>query len=88
MTCLLSLRIFGYPAVTQANDTRRMFQQPLVVGRKDEGQAEAAIQIAHQVDQLRGVVSVQVRSGLVGEHQSGAMNNGSRHRDTLAFASR
>jgi hypothetical protein len=88
MTYLLALRIFDYPAVTQANDTRRMFQQSLVVGRKNEGQPKAAIQITHQIDQLRGVVRVQIRSGLVGQHQRGAMNDGSRHRDTLALAAR
>jgi hypothetical protein len=50
MAYLLPLRIFGYAAVTQTNDARRVFQQPLVVRRKDEGEAEAAIQIAHQID--------------------------------------
>jgi hypothetical protein len=88
MTYLLSLRIFGYLAVTQTHDTRCMFQQPLVVRREDEGKAEAAIQITHQIDQLRRIVRVQVRSRLVGQHQRGTMNNRSRHRDTLAFAAR
>ena len=46
----------------------------------------AAIQVAHQVDQLRGVARVEVGSGLVGEHQRGPMHDGAGDGDALALA--
>src|SRR5690349_13199767 len=41
--------------VRQPDDPRRMLQQPLIVRGKNEGETEAAIQLAHQVDQLRRI---------------------------------
>jgi hypothetical protein len=63
-----------------------MFQQPLVVSRKDEGDTEAAIQFAHEVDQLRGVVRIEVGGGLISENQSGTMDDGSGDRNALALS--
>src|SRR5215472_728622 len=52
-------------SVDEPDDAGCVFQQPLVVGGEDESKAETAIQVAHQVDQLRGVARVKVRGGLV-----------------------
>src|ERR1700751_44866 len=48
-----SLRLFGIgvfddAAVGEAHDARSVLEQALVVGREDEGEAEAAVQVAHE----------------------------------------
>src|SRR6266700_4248 len=73
-------------SVAEANDARCVLQQSLVVRGEDESETEAAIQVAHQVDKLRGILRVEIRSGLVGKNQCGAMNDGTRHGHALAFA--
>src|SRR6202030_158083 len=50
-----SLKIGSDPSVGQAHNARRVFEQALIVRGKDESESDAAIQVAHQVDQLRGV---------------------------------
>ena len=73
-------------SVGEAHDARRVLQQALVVRGEDEGQAEAAIEVAHQVDELRGIVGVEVGSGFVGQHQRWTMHDGARHGYALALA--
>jgi hypothetical protein len=46
----------------------------------------AAIEVVHQVDELRGVVRVQVGGGLVGQHQRGPMDDGAGNRYALTLA--
>src|ERR1700750_2779165 len=74
--------------VGEPHDAGRVLQQPLIVGGKEEGETEAAIEVAHQVDQLRRVTRVQVGGWLVGQHQRGTMHDGARHGHALAFATR
>ena len=73
-------------SVGEADDARGVFQQALVVGGEDEGEAEAAVEVAHQVDELGGVARVEVGGGLVGEHQGGTMDDGAGDGYALAFA--
>ena len=47
---LLRLRYHDNLSVAQANDAGGVLEQALVVRGEDEGEAEAAIQVAHQVD--------------------------------------
>src|SRR6266702_3384872 len=75
-------------SVGKPDDARRVFEQPLVVRGEDERQSQALVQIAHQVDELRGVVRVEIRGGLIGQHQRRTMHNGARHGDSLPLASR
>ena len=63
-----------------------MFEQALIVRGEDEGETEAAIEVAHQVDELGGIARVEIGGGLVGEDERGAMNDGARDGDALAFA--
>jgi hypothetical protein len=53
-------------SVAKPNNARGVFKQPLVMSGENEGEPEAAIQVAHQVNQQRGVMSVEVGSWLVG----------------------
>ncbi len=73
-------------SIGQAHDAVRVFQQPLVVRGKDKGKTEAAVEVVHQVNELRRVARVEVGRGFVGQHKSGPMNDGARHGHTLAFA--
>ena len=63
-----------------------MFEQALVVCGEDEGETEAAIEIAHEVDELGGVARVEIGGGLVGEDERGAMDDGAGDGDALALA--
>ena len=63
-----------------------MFEQALVVRGEDEGEAEAAIEVAHEVDELGGVARVEIGGGLVGEDERGAMDDGASDGDALALA--
>ena len=63
-----------------------MFEQTLIVRREDEGEAETAVEVVHQVDELRSVMRIQVGGGLIGQNQGGAMNDGASHGYTLALA--
>src|ERR1700722_19091853 len=88
MTVSLGMTVrFNLP-VRESNDPRRVFKQALVVGGKDECQSEAAIQVAHQLDQLRRVARVEIRSGLVCKHQRRATHNVTCHGDPLALSAR
>ena len=85
--CLLQgVMIADDAAVGEADDARCVFEQALVVGGEDEGETEAAVQVAHQVDELRGVAGVEVGGGLVGQHQRGTMNDGAGDGDALTLA--
>src|SRR5580704_17579924 len=73
-------RAVGYDlSICQADDAGRVLQQPLVVGGENESKTEVAVQIPHQVDQLRSVARVEVRGGFIGQHQRGTMHDGARH---------
>src|ERR1039457_2264829 len=61
----------NYFAFGEADDALGVFEQARIVRGEDEGEAEAAVEAVHQVDELRGVVRVQVGGGLVGQHQIG-----------------
>ena len=63
-----------------------VFEQALVVRGEDEGETEAAVEVVHQVDKLRGVVGVEIGGGFVGQHQGGAMDDGAGHGNALALA--
>jgi hypothetical protein len=73
-------------SVAQANDAVDMFEQTLIVGGEDESEAETAVQIVHQVDELRGVARIQIGGGLIGQHQGGTMDDGAGHRYALTLA--
>ena len=75
-------------SVGEADDARSMFEQTLVVGGEDKGETEAAVQIAHQVDELCGIAGVEVGGGLIGEHKRRAMHDGTSDGDALAFSAR
>ena len=86
-----SLGLFGMgvaddAAVGEADDARCVFEQALVVGGEDEGETEAAVQVAHQVDQLSGIARVEIGGGFVGQDKRGAMNDGARDGYTLALS--
>jgi hypothetical protein len=72
-------------SISQSDDARRVLQQSLVVGGENESKTKLAVQIAHQLDQLRSVERVQVRGGFIGQHQRGTMHDGASHRHSLAF---
>src|SRR3954451_8355547 len=74
--------------VGESHDAGRVLQQSLIVGGEDEGETEAAIELAHEVDQLGGVAGVEIGGGLVGQHQRGPMHDGAGHRNPLALAAR
>ena len=82
------LRVGNDPPVAQPHDARRVLQQPLVVRGEDKRQPQAPVQLAHQVDQLRRILRVQVRRRLVGQHQRRPVNDGPRHRNPLPLAAR
>ncbi len=73
-------------SVAQANDAGGVLEQTLVVRGEDEGKTEAAIQVAHQVDELCRVVRVEICRRLVGQDQRGTMNDGACDGDPLALA--
>src|ERR1035441_1132268 len=73
-------------SVAEADDALGVFEQARIVGGEDEGKAEAAVESVHQVDELGGVVRVEVGGGLVGQHQGGAMHDGAGHGDALTLA--
>jgi hypothetical protein len=81
-------RVGNHLSIGEADDAVGVFQQALVVGGEDEGKAEPAIEVMHQVDQLCGIARIQVGRGLIGQHQGGPMDNCARHRDPLTFAAR
>ena len=86
MDLLRVVKVFNHPAVAQADNARRVLEEALIVRGEDEGKTEGQVQIAHQVDKLRGVVSVEVGGWLVCEHERGAMHDGTRHSHALALA--
>ncbi len=55
-------------SVCKPNDARRVLQQSLIVRRENERETEAAVQVAHKIDQLCRVARIEVRSRLVGQH--------------------
>ena len=63
-----------------------MLEQAGIVRGEDEGEAEAAVEIVHEVDELGGIFGVEVGGGLVGEHQGRTMNDGAGYGDALTFA--
>jgi len=73
-------------AVGEADDARSVFEEALVVGGEDEGEAERLVEVAHEVDELCGVTRVEVCGGLVGEDERGTMHDGASDGDTLTFA--
>src|ERR1700739_2085020 len=73
-------------AVGEADNARCVLEQALVVRREDKGEAEAAVQVAHEVDELGGIVCVEIGSGLVCKDQGGAMDDGTRNGYALAFS--
>ena len=73
-------------SVAETDNAVSVFEQASIVGRKNESEPEAAIEVVHEVNELRGVFSVEIGSGLVGQHQRGTMDDGARHGDALALA--
>ena len=73
-------------AVGEADDARGVLEQALVVSGEDEGKTEAAIQVAHQVDELSGVARVEIGGRFVGQDQRGAMNDGAGDGNPLALS--
>ena len=55
--------------ITEADDALGVLKQAGVVRREDEGETEAAIEAVHQIDELGGIVGVEVGGGLIGQHQ-------------------
>ena len=86
MANFLSVCIAEDAAVGEPDDARGVFEQALIVGGEDEGEAEGTVQIAHQVDQLGCVARVEVRGGLIGEDQRRAMHDGAGDGNALTFA--
>lgn len=72
-------------AVGEANDARRVFEQALIVRGEDECKAEAAVEVAHQVNELGGIAGVEIGGWLVGKDKSGAMDDGASYGDALAL---
>src|SRR6059058_1196918 len=65
MACNLRECVAFNPAIGEADDARSVFEKTLIVRGEDKCQAECAIQVAHQLNQLGRVACVEVRSGLV-----------------------
>src|SRR5580700_4048467 len=80
--------IGNHLSVGESNDARRVLQQSLIVRGKDKCETEAAIQVAHQVDQLCSILGVEVGCRLVSQHQCGPMHDGTRHGYPLALSAR
>src|SRR5579859_463714 len=80
--------VVGNPAVAYLNNAVGMLQQALIMRGENEGQAETAIKILHQVNQLRCIPSIQVRCWFISEHERRAMDDGSRNCDPLTLSSR
>jgi hypothetical protein len=55
---------------------------------KDESEAEVPVQLAHQINQLRRILGVEVRSRFIGQHKCRVVNNGPSHRNPLTLATR
>src|SRR5579863_10172545 len=53
-------RVRFHVPVGEPHNAARVLQQALIVRGEDEGETQAAIQLPHQVDQLRGVARIQV----------------------------
>src|SRR5579863_7374168 len=75
-------------AVSKADDARGVLEQALVVGREDEGETKATVEVPHEVDELRGVVRVEIGGGLIGEDKRGSVHDGAGDGHTLAFSAR
>ena len=60
--------------------------KPVIVRREDKGETEPPVEVVHQVDELGGVVGVEIGGGLVGQHQGGTMDDGAGNGDALALA--
>jgi hypothetical protein len=73
-------------AVAEADNAVSVFEEASIVRGEDEGEAEAAVEVVHEVDELGGVAGVEVGGRLIGEHQGGTMDDGAGDGDTLAFA--
>jgi hypothetical protein len=74
-------------AVGEANNARGVFEQALVMRGEDEGKTEAAVEIAHEVDELSGVARVEIGGRLVGEDEGRAVDDGAGDRHALTFSS-
>jgi len=63
-----------------------MFQKALIMSGEDKCQAESAIELAHEIDELSSVARVQIGRGLVSQNKIWAMHNSAGNGDALTFA--
>src|SRR6185503_14045711 len=85
MALNLRVSVADDAAVGEADDARGVFEEALVVGREDEGEAEGVVEVAHEVNELGGVARVQIRSWLIGENERGAVDDGASDGNALTF---
>src|ERR1035441_5149857 len=52
--------------VGEAHDARGVFEKALIVSGKDKGDAETLIEVTHEVNEVSGVMSVEIGRRLVG----------------------
>ncbi len=75
LTIGLDLTVRLYGSIAQANDAVGVFKQPHVMRGENKGEPKSAIEAVHQIDELRGVVGVEVGGWFVGQHQSRTMHD-------------
>ena len=74
--------------IYHADQTPAALHDAAVVGGKDEGRSEVAIQLAHDVKECCAGRRVEVGRWLVREHQGGAASHRANHRHPLLLAAR
>jgi hypothetical protein len=72
--------------VAEADDALGVFEQAGVMRGEDESKAEAAVEAVHEIDELGGVVGVEVGGRLVGQHEGGAMDDGAGDGNALTLS--
>lgn len=72
--------------VDETHHAIRPLEKARVVRGEEERETELAVEAPHQVDDLARVPRVEVRSGLVGENQKRAVDDGAGHGHALPLA--
>src|SRR6266568_6239881 len=74
------------PSVLDSDDGARVRHHLRIVSGEDEGGPVLPVHLLHEVDDALPRLRVEVRGGLVGEHQGRAGDERARDRDALALA--
>ena len=75
-------------SISESDDARGVLEQALIMGGEDESETQAAVQVAHQVNELGGILSVEIGGGFIGQDEGRAMDDGPRDGYPLTLAAR